>query len=66
MVRSKCVAFVDQFGTFERTHKLLIKTLLFKLALHHLLAHFSDAPIERHGDTSLNAPIVSALIAAAD
>lgn len=66
MVRSKCVAFVDQFGTFERTHKLIIKTLLFKLALHHLLAHFGDAAIERNGHTSLDAPIVAALIAAAD
>lgn len=66
MVGSECVAFIDQFGTFERTHKLIVKTLFFKFALYHLLAHFGDAAVERNSHTSLDAPIVAALIAAAD
>lgn len=66
MVGSECVAFVDQFGAFKRTHKLIIKTLFFKFALYHLLAHFGDIAVKRNGHTGLNAPIVAALIAAAD
>ena len=66
MVRSECIAFVNQLGTFQSTNQLVIEAFFFKLALNHLLTHFCDASVKRNCHASLNAPIVAALIITAD
>lgn len=66
MVRSECITFVDQFGTFQSTNQLVVKAFLFKLALNHLLAHFCNASVKRNCHAGLNTPIVAALIVTAD
>lgn len=66
MVRSECIAFVNQLGTFQSANQLVIKALLFKFALNHLLTHFCNASVKRNCYANLNAPVVAALIITAD
>lgn len=62
MIGSNRVAHIQQFGAFQRTHKLIVKSFFFNLAAHHLLTHLGDAAVKRYRDTELNAPVIRTLV----
>ena len=59
MVGSDCVTLVNQLSATQGPHQFIIQPLFFKLAAHHLFAHFRDAAIEWHCHAGLNAPVVA-------
>ena len=45
VIGSKGVTLINQLGTLQRTHQLIIQPLFFKSAASHLFTHLGDAAV---------------------